>query len=56
MDQDRFTGLKLGIVKQHVFDSPECHRRKSRSHSVNAGRCKHELPGGNVDLFLRKTI
>ncbi len=56
MHEDRFARFQLGIVKQHVLDGAEGHRRQSRADGIDAMRSRNELAGGNIDLFLREAV
>ncbi len=56
MDEDRFAGLELGIVEQHVLDRAEGDGRKRRTNGVDAGRSRNEQARRQIDLLLRETV
>jgi hypothetical protein len=56
MNEDRFAGLQLGIVEQHVLDGTEGHRCNSGTDRIDTGRGRNQQAGRKVDLFLREAI
>lgn len=56
MDQDRFAGLELGIVEQHVLDRAEGDGRQCRTDRIDAGRGRNQQARRQINLLLCETI
>ncbi len=56
MDEDRFAGLQLGVVEQHVLHRAEGDRRAGGVLERNAVRRRNDEPGRHVETLAREAV